>query len=33
MSLRRIRVRGGMFPEDVMKWINFWMYEANSEPK
>ncbi len=28
MTLRRIRVRGGMFPEDVIKAIRYWMAQA-----
>ncbi len=32
MSLRRIRVRGGMFPPELMETIRYWMEEAEREP-
>jgi peptidoglycan/xylan/chitin deacetylase (PgdA/CDA1 family) len=33
MSLRRIRVRGGEFPPELMEDIHFWMVEATEEPR
>ncbi len=32
LTLRRVRVRGGMFPPTLMNRIHYWMVEARSEP-